>query len=319
MKRKSPRETSLHHSPPKSSFQVYLSLVFLSSLLALMAVLPFSDTYATTELAIKRPLTQVLGYSLPTPAPYPNKINGLIAPQLGAQGVIVVDIDSQKVLFEKNSNQRLFPASTTKLLTGLVALEYYRPETVLTVRRENVEGSSLGLKMGEQMTVLDLLKATLMPSANDAALVFADNYPGGEFAFVAKMNQKAKELHLEESQFKNPTGLQDPDHYSSARDLARLASVVIKNPLIKQIVGTRQTQIFDITKNQEITIENLNKLLGINGIDGLKTGSTPEAGGCLVATSNKNGHRLVSVVLNSKDRFLDTQSLLTFVWGSYRW
>lgn len=319
MKRKLPPVKTQQLAQKSSDFHVYLNLIFLSSLLALMSVLPFSNTYAVDQLKIKRPLTQVLGYSLPSPAPYPNKINGLATPLMSAQGIIVVDVDSGKVLFERNANQRLFPASTTKLLTSLVALDYYSPQTVLTVRRENVEGSSLGLKIGEQMSVLDLLKATLLPSANDAALVFADNYPGGEFAFVAKMNQKAKELHLDESQFKNPTGLQDPNHYSSARDLARLATIVIKNPLLKQIVGTKQAQVFDITKNQEIPIENINRLLGTGGVDGLKTGSTPEAGGCLVASSSKNGHHLVTVVLNSKDRFLDTQNLLTFVWTSYRW
>lgn len=303
----------------KTKLHFYLNLVFISLLLFLVTQLPISGSYTFSDLNIKQPLYKPAVLALPAPAVYPTKFIGLPDPQLAARAVMVVDIDSGKVLYQKNPFQKLYPASTTKLLTALVAVEYYNPLTILTSYRENVEGSKLGLRIGEQMQMRDLLKAVLVPSANDAALVLADNYPGGESAFVAKMNQKAKELHLESSQFKNPTGLHNPEHFTSARDLARLGTEAIKNATIKSIVRQKEVQVFDITKQQLLTVENVNQLLGIDGIDGIKTGYTQEAGGCLIATTDKTGHRLLSVVLDSSDRFTDTRNLLSFVLGSYRW
>lgn len=303
----------------KKSFRFYFNLIFITALLFLLAQTGVSSGFGSQNLTLHRPLVQAVSVDVTPPAPYPQKVNGYPQPVTTAKGVIVIDVNSQKILFEKNSHQRLYPASTTKMLTALIALEYYDMDTVLTVQREKVDGSVLGLKKGEQMTVYDLLRATLISSSNDAALVLADNYPGGEKEFVALMNRKAREMSLTESSFKNPTGLHDPGHFSSARDLARLGTLALKNAQFKKLVATRVATLTNLTTNAELKIENLNQLLGTTGVDGIKTGFTEEAGGCLVATKQIGKNRVISVVLGSEDRFLDTDKLLSFVFNSYRW
>jgi D-alanyl-D-alanine carboxypeptidase len=124
---------------------------------------------------------------------------------------------------------------------------------------------------------------------------------------------------MDESQFKNPTGLPDRDHFTTVRDLSRLASVAVANRLLKQIVGTYQSSVFELTQNRLIPITNVNQLLGVGGVDGIKTGFTDEAGGCLIASSSQGEHRIISVVLNSEDRFADTRELLNWLWASYSW
>ena len=127
----------------KKGFHFYLNLTFLGSLLFLISILPFNNTYETTSLSLRRPLVQALEVAVPTPAVYPTKLNGYPQPSLTTQGAIVVDANSQKVLFEKNADSRLYPASTTKVLTALVSLDHYPPSQVLTSFREKVDGSVL--------------------------------------------------------------------------------------------------------------------------------------------------------------------------------
>lgn len=238
-------------------------------------------------------------------------------PEITAQAAIVMDDDSKAVLFAQKPHLRFSMASTTKIMTALIGLSYFKLDDVLTVKSVNVEGSVLGLKESEQMTFENLLYGMLLPSGNDAALTIADNYPGGEVEFVKKMNEKAKELRLYNTHFSDTNGLDDYEDYTTVLDLARLASMAIENKEFAKIVSTKKIDIADITGEHTYSIKNLNKLLGISGVDGIKTGFTDEAQGVLVTSTIKNGHRIIIVVMKSEDRFADTKTLLDLISGNF--
>ncbi|HSA83536.1 MAG TPA: serine hydrolase [Patescibacteria group bacterium] len=232
---------------------------------------------------------------------------------LSAQSAIITDKDSQVVLFAKNSELRFSMASTVKIMTALTALDYYEKDSVLTVQTGNVEGSVLQLQVGDQFYFQDLLYAMLLPSANDAALVIADNYPGGREAFVAKMNEKAQSWHLNNTHFSDPTGLEDDGDYTTVTDLARLASMAIDNKTFAAVTSTKEKIITNVSGTRQYQIQNLNKLLGTNGVTGIKTGTTEGAGEVLVTSVVANGHTFIVVVMKSEDRFADTGTLLNFI------
>lgn len=224
-----------------------------------------------------------------------------------------MDADSKIVLYSKNPDLRFSPASTTKLMTSLVALDYFKPQDILTVKIASREGSIIGLKVGEKLTLENLIYAMLLPSANDAAYVIAQNHPQGYAKFIDSMNKKANELVLLNTHFGDPAGLLDNQNYTTAFDLARLASFAVANPLIKKIVATREKYITDATGNFIYRLENLNELLGIDGVNGVKTGYTEEAGQVLVTSKIEEGRTIIIVIMGSEDRFLDTQKLLELV------
>ena len=238
-------------------------------------------------------------------------------PEITAQAAIVMDGDSKAVLFAQKPHLRFSMASTTKIMTALIGLSYYKLDDVLKVMTPNVEGSVLGLTEGEQMTFENLLYGMLLPSGNDAALTIADNYPGGETEFVKKMNNKAIELRLYNTHFSDTNGLDDYGDYTTVLDLARLASKASENKEFSKIVSTKKIDITDVTGKNIYSIKNLNKLLGISGVDGIKTGFTDEAQGVLVTSTIKNGHKLIIVVMKSEDRFADTKTLLDLISGNF--
>lgn len=239
-----------------------------------------------------------------------------IAPEISAKAAIVMDKDSQVVLYAKNPNLRFSPASTTKIMTALTALEHFGIADILTVKSTGVEGSVIGLSEGERMTFGDLLYAMLLPSANDAAFVIAQNYPGGVEKFVNKMNENTRRFSLYNMHFGDPAGLLDHEDYTTPIDLARLASISLDNRVLSQIVSTKRRIISDVDGKNTYEIFNLNKLLGIDGVNGIKTGFTDEAGGVLVTSKVENGHTLIIVVLKSDDRFLDTERLINVFSGN---
>lgn len=243
---------------------------------------------------------------------YPVVLNSY-KPYLSAKAAIVLDADSKTVIFSKNPLLRFSMASTAKIMTGLVALDYYKPDSVLVINSGLVEGSGLNLQVGDKFYFKDLLYAMLLPSANDAALAIAENYPGGKPAFVMKMNEKAKELHLTDTHFEDPIGLNDDENYTTAIDLSRLGSEIIKNEELAQIVSTQQKFISNIDHTQEYNVFNLNKLLGIQGVNGIKTGTTEGAGEVLLTSTFLNGHTYIIVVMNSQNRFSDTNTLLYYI------
>lgn len=234
-------------------------------------------------------------------------------PKISSDGAIIMDADSKVVLYSKNPDLRFSTASTTKIMTALVALDYFKNEDILEVKEATSEGSVLGLFQGERMTFENLLYALLLPSANDAALTIAQNYPGGENAFVSKMNEKAKTLLLYNTHYSDPAGLIDAGDYTTPFDLARLSSFAIKNETFKRIVGTKKITISDLNQTEVYELNNLNELLGKDGVNGIKTGYTEEAGQVLVTSKVEKNKTIIIIVMGSPDRFLDTQKLLDLV------
>ncbi len=240
-----------------------------------------------------------------------------IEPDLSAKAVVVMDNDSKTVLFSKNPNLLFSMASTTKIMTALAALDYYKMDDLLTVKTEDIEGVNVGFKIGEKLFFKDILYAMLLPSGNDAALVVAENYPGGEESFVKKMNEKAKLLELNSTNFADPIGLDDSKDYTTPIDLVRLASGALENKIFAEIVATKTKEISNID-GKKYTLNNLNRLLGVAGVNGIKTGYTTEAGQVLVTSkleidSEGKEHILIILVMGSEDRFWDTSKILSSV------
>lgn len=269
-------------------------------------------------------LRQILGFKelLPPPAPYPVNQKVSEPPELSASSIMAIDVDSMVTLSEKNSDQRHFPASTTKIMTAMVALENYSLDQVLTVTAESikVDGNLIKLVPGEQMTVESLLYGLLVGSGNDAALVLAENFQGGTTDFVVAMNKKAQDWKLENTHFTNPVGFDEEGHFSTARDLARLAIIAIKNPLLAQIVSTPGIVITDVSGQKTHFLKNTNELVGkLAGVHGVKTGWTENAGECLITLTERNGEKVMTVILGSKDRFRETQTLIEWIFQNFTW
>ncbi|MBI4089584.1 MAG: D-alanyl-D-alanine carboxypeptidase [Candidatus Levybacteria bacterium] len=238
-----------------------------------------------------------------------------IDPDITAKAVVVMDSDSKVLLFTKNPNLSFSMASTTKIMTALVALEYYKMDDILTIKTEKVEGVNVGFSEGEKLSFENILYAMLLPSGNDAALAVAQNYPGGEVAFVKKMNEKAKSLHLVNTNYADAIGLDDNKDYTTPLDLTYLSSAALQNKIFASIVATKTKEITDITGENKYVLNNLNKLLGVSGVNGVKTGYTTEAGQVLVTSkvevdSLNKAHTLIIVVMDSLDRFWDTSKIL---------
>ena len=239
---------------------------------------------------------------------------------VNAAAAIVYDPKSGVVLYEKNADTPIPPASTTKVVTALVTLENYNLDEVLNVPSMHVDGQKMGLVMGEKMTVENLLNGMLIFSANDAAEVFADDFPAGRDKFIEKMNELAQKLDLKNTRFKNPSGLFEDGHVSTARDLARLGAYSVTNPIIAQIVKTKEKTVTSVDGVDVHKLVNLNSLLrDTPGVLGIKTGRTDEGGESLITFVNRDGKELIIVVLGSVDRFGDTKSLLNWAYGNYRW
>jgi len=245
--------------------------------------------------------------------------------QLSAESVYAFDLGTATLLYEKNSRKRLYPASTIKMLTALVAVDYYQLDDLLRVDTEDqIIGNKINLQAGEQVRVRDLLAALLLSSANDSAYVLANNYPGGLTNFVAAMNNKAKELHLTDSQFFNPAGLDEIGQLSSARDLNILARELLKNDYLRELVATPYLEINSLTEDGQkegtsYQLFNTNQLLGtVGGVKGVKTGTTDWAGEVLVTLVERNGRKILISLMNSQDRYGDTEKLLTWIFNTYQ-
>ncbi len=268
------------------------------------------------DLKAKEVLT--INFLLPSPAPYPfiNKNTNFNLPlNLTAKAAAVIDDDSKVVLFSKNPNFRFSTASTAKIMTALTALDYYKERDILTIKTDDVEEVTVGFKKNERFYFIDLLHALLLPSGNDAALAIAENYKGGEDEFIKEMNKKAKDFNLINTHFGDPAGLTDNESYTTVIDLARLASKAKENAVFSKIVSTKQKTITDVDNKKSYNLKNLNKLLGISGVDGIKTGFTDEAGGVLVTSKKEGNKTILIVVMKSEDRFADTSKILNFISG----
>lgn len=257
-------------------------------------------------------------YPLPSPAPYPillEKSPGMMvqeAASVSARSALIIDDASKIILYQQNAHILLPMASTTKIMTALTALDYFKPDDVLVVQDVSVDGVRVGFTPGETVYFHDMLYAMLLPSGNDAAQIIAQNYPGGVPVFVSKMNDKARFQHLNYTVFSDPTGL-SPENRTTAYELAQLTSLALQNSTFAAVVGTKQKTITTINTHRKYTLANLNRLLGNDGVEGVKTGFTDEAGQVLVTSRIENGRRHILVVMQSQDRFADTSLLLSVI------
>ena len=238
----------------------------------------------------------------------------ILAVETSAASAILMDADSGRVLYERNAGQKMLIASTTKILTALVAIRHGDLNASVKVSREAAytEGSSMYLKEGETLTLETLLYGVLLCSGNDAAVAVAQHVGGSVKGFVALMNEKARELGMEHSSFANPNGLDDEQHYSTARDMAKLARAALENETLMRIASTRSVTIGGRT------MTNHNKLLHyVDGCLGLKTGYTKAAGRTLVSCAEKNGQRLIAVTLQDGNDWADHQALYEYGFSAY--
>src|SRR5690606_24276866 len=212
------------------------------------------------------------------------------------------------------------PASTTKIVTALTALDHYNLDEVITVEDPSVIGQKMGLLVGEEITVRDLIRGLLIYSANDAAEVLARQYPEGREAFILAMNEKAQELAMYDTVFMNPSGLEDIGHLSTARNLTRAALIAMNDPFIREIVGTKETSLFSIDGSVKHRLENTNELLGkVPGVLGVKTGWTENARENLVTYVERDGREIIIALLGSQDRFGETEELIEWMYRNYSW
>jgi D-alanyl-D-alanine carboxypeptidase (penicillin-binding protein 5/6) len=244
---------------------------------------------------------------------------------LSAYAVIVVDMDSGVILYDKNPDEKLLPASTTKIVTALTALGAYDPNQLINVQNLSVVGQKMGLVEGEQISIRSLLYGLLVYSANDAAEALAQNYCNSEGScgrdiFIEAMNQKAHELNLANTHFTNPSGLDAEDHYSTARDLARASGEAMENLLFAKIVGTKEIGVASSDGKITHKLVNINELLGVvPGVLGVKTGWTQSARENLVTYIKRDDKKLMLVILGSQDRFGETRALIDWIFGNYEW
>lgn len=232
-------------------------------------------------------------------------------PAVSAEACVLMDADSGSVIYEKNPDSRMLIASTTKIMTALVAIENCSLDDTVEIKREwaATEGSSMGLMPGETCSVRELLYGLLLASGNDAGVAIACHTAGSVEAFAELMNKKAAELGMKDSHFTNPHGLDHAEHYSTARDMAVLAAAAMKDPELALIASTREVRL-----SPSRYFSNHNKLLWLcEGCIGLKTGYTSKAGRTLVSVCEREGTRLVCVTLRDGNDWDDHARL--YDWG----
>lgn len=271
-----------------------------------------------TSLQIPQNNAQVAGiqkYNIPPVS------KNLPLPKISARAVLIEDLGSGAALYQKNASVSYPIASTTKIMTAIVASEYFKPNAVLSVdKAANTPGSTAGLLAGENLTFKSLLYAMLLASGNDAAFTIAENYPGGLVGFVSAMNKKALGLGLSGTRFDNPAGFDSLYHYSSAKDMAKITEEALKDERLARIFATRETNIVSLNRQYIHPLLNLNKLLSsVSGVMGVKTGTTEAAKENLITLVDRDNHRVLLVVLGTTDRFTETTRLIDWTYANFKW
>lgn len=268
-----------------------------------------------------------------------NKVSA--QPSILSKAAVLIDSDSGTVLAEKDANKKMYPASLTKIMTAILAIEIGKLSDVIKVDDDTpyeIDGSHVALEPGEMLTLKDMLYALMLPSANDSASAIAKHYSGSIEKFVKLMNDKAKELGAVNTNFVNPHGLHNENHYTTAYDLALITKYAMKNEIFRTIVGTQKYEIKPTNKKADTRyFTNLNKMLYCGssgqiivdgswvsplyeGTTGVKTGYTPEAGNSLVSSVKKNGTELIVVTLNgvSLEMYQDAHNLFNYGFKEYQ-
>lgn len=232
----------------------------------------------------------------------------------------VMDSLTGRVLYEKNAYKRHSMASTTKIMTALVALEHGKPDDIVTVSSNaaGTEGSSIYLRAEEKIPLIDLLYGLMLESGNDAAIAIAEHIGGSVDGFSELMNAKAKELGAKDTQFKNPNGLDADGHYTTAYDLALITRAALKNKDFAEIAKTKRKTISNGEESYGRVLLNHNKMLNLyQGCDGVKTGFTKKTGRCLVTAATRNNFQVIAVTLNAPDDWNDHTNMLNYAFNNY--
>jgi len=249
------------------------------------------------------------------------RVNKFIAqPKVFAKAAVVMDEESGTIIFSKNPDLRLHPASITKIATAAVALNLYPAEEIITVKNAYPIGKNMELIAGEVITVGNLVYGLLVHSANDAAYVLAGQSENEVKKFILEMNNFVEQLNLRNTHFANFDGEDDENHYSSAWDLAYLAKKALENKTFSEAVRINEITIKSVDEKTEHKLVSTNELLGvITEVRGVKTGWTPESGESFVGLLDLNGHQVITVVLNSSDRFGDTKRIIAWLKEAVLW
>jgi serine-type D-Ala-D-Ala carboxypeptidase (penicillin-binding protein 5/6) len=261
---------------------------------------------------------------LAAPAPEQLLVGGALlrhtfTPQIHGAAAVLVDEATGRVLWAKHPHARLHVASTTKIMTALLALQSLRPHDVVTVDKSvpRVPLVREGLRAGEKVQAWKLFYSLLLYSGNDDALALAIAAGGDKWAFIREMNAEARRLGLRDTHYSTPSGVKDADNYSSAWDLAALTRVAMRNERFRQIVRTRIKHVkWSAPTYAKIYVNNNLLLNSYRGATGVKTGYTHKSGPCLVASATRGGRSLIAVVLDSPDMYSDARRLLNFGFGA---
>jgi D-alanyl-D-alanine carboxypeptidase (penicillin-binding protein 5/6) len=236
--------------------------------------------------------------------------------QTNAAGASLIDVESGRILYNKMGDSPMKIASLTKIMTAIVAIEYGNLSDMVKVGKNAYakEGSSIYLKLGEEMSLSNMLYGLMLRSGNDAATAIAEHVGGSVEGFAYLMNEKAQLIGMTHSHFNNPSGLDDKgEHYASANDMAKLAAYALKNPVFQDIVKTRQKKVPNPNEKWDYVWFNKNKMLAMfEGADGVKTGYTKLAKRCLVSSATRGGQQLVAVTLNDGDDWADHAKMLQY-------
>lgn len=256
-------------------------------------------------------LTLMLGTSsIPGVSAAPNPI------RTNAKASALIDVESGRLLYSSNGDTSMRIASLTKIMTAIVAIEHGNLTDMVKTSKRAVgkEGSSIYLQLGEEMSLSNMLYGLMLRSGNDAATAIAEHVGGSEEGFVHLMNEKAAFLGLKHTQFKNPHGLDEDGHYSSANDLAKLTAYALKNNVFAEIVSTRVKKVPNPHEKWDYSYTNKNKMLAMyEGADGVKTGYTKKSLRCLVSSATRQGQQLAAVTINDGDDWADHRKMLD--WG----
>lgn len=307
-------------SAPVTNFQPRAGLLWgvylVASTLIMIVLLSQTVAAASVSADAKNAAPQNSGATYPFGTP----------PTVTAPAAYLIDADTGLVLYSKDADEELPQASCTKVMTALVAIENAPLNKVITVGADahalaSPGNSFMGLDTGEKLTLQDLLYGLILPSGNDAAVAIADGVAGSVPAFVALMNAKAKQLGLTHTHFVNPHGLPDVGHYTSARDLAVLSAIALRNPTFAKLVSARHYDIPKTADHKAYKLDSGNDLLTEElspypGAVGVKPGYTPEAGFCMSFAADRHGHLIVGAVLKDPSwqvRIVDMRALLD--WG----
>lgn len=249
------------------------------------------------------------------------KLSGISEPELTASSAAAIDLETMTVLYQKQAHLPLPPASTVKMMTALVATDRYQLDGRLPVLQlDAVNGNNLPLRLGQVFEMRDLLAALLIASNNDVAEFLASSSAMGRADFIEEMNRRAQALGLTETTFINPSGLDESGQVSSAYDLLLIARELLRKPLLRELVAQPQWLMTEQSSQLPYQLYNTNQLLfSLQGVRGVKTGTTAQAGQVLVTLFERDGRQILLSLMNSQDRYLDASRLIGWIFNNYEW